>query len=755
MRVSSEADSGLYYDRLTGRRTILPETEGTLVGRWRLYPPEDSVLLLNSAIVREGDFLVPEESGVWSVLGGNGSATEGAVFDKQLPEELVAQSLRAIGDRLALYRDNYKSLIDWWDVVPLELGNTEKDDSGRGDLEVTPFEEKVRAYFGHVEAVCLKPRAHLHVEIQRMPVSKARRVAPQAGAYLASHTEDWDSRLIRGILPKRILAEVRDDQIDIYENRVAKDLLDRVTGYLNARIGKLRLLLKTFEAFEQAQGSKGGTHQRRRRIMVLWGKSIDANEGRRQAEDVLGKLEWLKYKFLGLRDSPLYRNVPRRSSVQTTLRMTNILANDQHYRRVAELWRELPGSGKDPDKNPEELHLGAQELCRGMDSFSMLLVVRALEMLGYEPQGQDLEAALVPGATIRVEGHGSALSVGWQDDGTILVETDKDALCFLPLALGLGGACPEDQAQAALERICNSAHKARSKVAVLYAASVQEPRGSGSLGLQRALRTVGNDRRASASKVGFLPVSPWEIGSTERVARALRWFVMSERFSGYPWRIDVPSGAQQAFAFDQAKWLAKVNGGAAIELIRPPQDHEWVQLGVRRVVQEAEAALKEAEKSHGKISKDAKSAYVDKEKGRGEHQRRRRESTRAVAEAEKLFEATKAVARQLDANHAHWIALLKCPTCGKRADAERDFEARGSGCFRCLCSGCGTEWATRLCGAGHKYATMLPSGNFKDIGETEEPGWEDHVYGCDLLAVPARTASGEPGFSCPDCGEIT
>ena len=49
---------------------------------------------------------------------------------------------------------------------------------------------------------------------------------------------------------------------------------------------------------------------------------------------------------------------------------------------------------------------------------------------------------------------------------------------------------------------------------------------------------------------------------------------------------------------------------------------------------------------------------------------------------------------------------------------------------------------------------MLPSGNFiKDT--VQEPGWEDRVYGCDILALPARKANGDWGFLCPECGQVS
>src|SRR5690606_9670953 len=61
---------------------------------------------------------------------------------------------------------------------------------------------------------------------------------------------------------------------------------------------------------------------------------------------------------------------------------------------------------------------------------------------------------------------------------------------------------------------------------VLFLAS-DEAQASTEAELLASLHTVGNDPRHALAGVGCLPVSPWEIGSTERVARALRWFLSS------------------------------------------------------------------------------------------------------------------------------------------------------------------------------------------------------------------------------------
>ena len=206
-------------------------------------------------------------------------------------------------------------------------------------LSCCPSNVRSRSYLGISRRCAKNQEPHLHVEVERVPLAKARRLPIKAASYLASHTEDWERPLILSVLPKRILSEVRQDQIDIYENRVAARLVDHLVRYLDRRISVVRKWLKVFQDKEDYSNAVGGTYLRRQRISKLWGEAIDANETRKRAQATLEELERLKYRLMGLMESPLYRDVPRRADVAPTLQTTNILANDQNYRRVAELWR--------------------------------------------------------------------------------------------------------------------------------------------------------------------------------------------------------------------------------------------------------------------------------------------------------------------------------------------------------------------------------------------------------------------------------
>ena len=301
-----------WLDRLTGLSADTPEATDTIIGRWIVWGKCQTVFI-NSVPATTGDFLVPDSSGRWSLLTESGERPTGTVNRAQVPDEDVADKVRTIGDRLDDLCNNGASWIEWRDVVPLVPDVSDK-------VHLVPLECKLREHFGHLEAVCHKPRAHLHVAVERTPVSRARRIPVGAATYLASHTEDWDRRLIRGILPKRILAEVRHDEFDIYENRVAVRLIDNLTVHLNPRIRQLKRLIKVFDEKDYYSRESGGTYQRRDRISLLWGQSVDANEGRRHAEDNLNELTSLKYRLMGLQGSPLYEEVTRRAHVPTTPR---------------------------------------------------------------------------------------------------------------------------------------------------------------------------------------------------------------------------------------------------------------------------------------------------------------------------------------------------------------------------------------------------------------------------------------------------
>jgi hypothetical protein len=160
--------------------------------------------------------------------------------------------------------------------------------------------------------------------------------------------------------------------------------------------------------------------------------SCDAGEARRKADRTLRKLKHLKYTVARLMDSVLYREVPRRAAVSTTLTMTNILSNDMHYRRFADLWVAWARLGLDQTPRPRDYFEDMQDLCRAFDRYSLLLTLRALDQLGFEPTA--LERPLSDGETKLQSGEHTTVLLWASTDGVMTLRGNGiSSLRLVPL----------------------------------------------------------------------------------------------------------------------------------------------------------------------------------------------------------------------------------------------------------------------------------------------------------------------------------
>jgi hypothetical protein len=227
-----------------------------------------------------------------------------------------------------------------------------------------------------LQQVCTQPRTHLQTEVERVHVSRARRADKHAVAYLAAHTEDWEKRTLWGVQPRHILARVRYEDWNIYENRVTARLIDRLLVYLNTRIHILQKILNALE--KRKNYEVGGYYRLQNRVYTLWGEAVQDDQIESYARETLEKLQNLEYLLLGLIGSVLYKHVPRRAQVADHLTMTNILLNDPYYRSVGLAWQEWAQHGAVKQKSTWEKYQDYQDTCRGFNRFCLLLVVRGI-----------------------------------------------------------------------------------------------------------------------------------------------------------------------------------------------------------------------------------------------------------------------------------------------------------------------------------------------------------------------------------------
>src|SRR5579883_1747846 len=116
------------------------------------------------------------------------------LLEETNPTRHIAASVLALGRKLKELAEG-----NWAEVAPLVPDSASL-------LELQPLEKEIRARIRHLQDICQNPRSHLTVETERLRIGRVRRVAERAERFLAEHSEDWESRTLHSVYPKRILA---------------------------------------------------------------------------------------------------------------------------------------------------------------------------------------------------------------------------------------------------------------------------------------------------------------------------------------------------------------------------------------------------------------------------------------------------------------------------------------------------------------------------------------------------------------------
>ena len=685
-----------FEDRFSGRTVRALPVGIHHAGRWIVK--DASGMRVNRIPACSGDALMPGPAGEWEVAEpGFVEGSGGRFFSDALPHDQDAEALRQLGQ---LLRDSSNdSWLAWSYFNPLAPGLNEAVRPHR-------FEGRIEEELQHLEAVCRKPRTHIRHEVERELVGRARRIARDAAQWLAAHTEDWHRRTLTGVQPRHIRAEIREERWDLYENRIAVRLVDNLVVWLRRRHAEVRrikddILTRVKELDDTA---RGGSRHRAQRIYRLWG-AWDAG-WQEVAELTLRRIEHLLYKVLALQDSSLYKQVSQQAQVPLTLRMTNLLNTDDHYRGVARLWRHwsrLPTRGT---LSARMHYQQQQDMHESYDAWCMLLVVRACAQLGLDPATDgDWESSLAKGRPIQLE---KSLCIVREESGAIAIRSaqkDDRVFCrFVPLLHSLERAGTEPALAQRLAPIVHAIAEEHHWTVVLHLSK-------GGPAPYDAIATIGNPPQPCIrGAIDFIRVSPFALDCVERVARAIRWATLTPRMLAYPPTVPVLPDE----TLGRALRLGKRDGQWAMTSLS--RDHWRAQTELEQRLQAAQAECKDLRKQ-----RDDAQQKQDWRKAQ-----RLLEGVRATENAVDEWRTFK---QGVDAAIAKLGELRTCPRCGEQAE----FHERANSCFtaKCESDSCQARWELRA----------LPDGKgrvpaFDPDGPRAAPYEIDGLVGCDILAVP-------------------
>ncbi len=567
-------------------------------------------------------------------------------------------------------------------------------------------------------------------------MGRARRVSHRAIAALAAHSEDWQSRTFLGVRPRRILAEMRKDQWDIYENRAVATLRKRILGVLHPRLQWLNQILRALDEASEHSGSIRGTRFRRDRLYRIWGEMFMTHPSREVLAKLVTDLEGARARLLALADTHLFKQMGQVVTVASPLHSTNVFQSDANYRRVFDLWHQWESHSA---RKPPDVRERAQSRRRSIedwDLFVTLLTIRACRQLAF----------LSDEITAQPFALGQSLQLG--RDWRLEIRTDRTLRLTKSGApkleiVGLYccfGAQVEEQIEAALRCACES----RQGRPPLLVVTVHDPDGistSHSAELTAKLKMLTRHALFS-DQLAIAEVSPLRIDSTELIARAIRWVAAEHDWPRIPICEEIKGSAQIWCGFSRSPGV-RINGDK-VELTRPPSDDLMTEAASR--ANEARLRLQQTKSEREQIKEQEQRVRGDARE-RARVNLRKKELNSKEAEEEIHADICEKIHALLLRVGSSFLELQRCPCCSS------GYVDRPKDALIMTCKECETEWGRRVCPSCRgDYVFIIP--RVSEATFSPEDFDALRIFGADLCAsvLPPTAAPFVPrGTACPRC----
>ena len=248
---------------------------------------------------------------------------------------------------------------------------------------------------GYLYSISNSPRISMKYDEELLAVSRVKRTANNYQRYLASHSACWYQRTFTGIVPKKLLAKISEDEVHIYENRIFARLLDHLRRYIICELIELRELNNSLLEGIELEENNSFDRRLRHALYEIWGDSFAKGEAeslKSSSELLLSNFEQVLSKIEQLRQSATYRAIPRNANVPLSLKNTNILTNDPHYIKMQNLWQLWVKHNPSISKDPTLTFTKRQGELECYSHYIGLLILRAHKKIGWSltPVSDDL-----------------------------------------------------------------------------------------------------------------------------------------------------------------------------------------------------------------------------------------------------------------------------------------------------------------------------------------------------------------------------
>ena len=275
-------------------------------------------------------------------------------------------------------------------------------------LEPTPLDEALEARgVGALLRVARRPRSWLRREESLVPIERLRRMSRRAERHLERQSDVFFDGC--RVMPARLLASFREEELDLYENRVAASLARRLQERAARRLARLEAALSRLRQLNDSIHRAYQLGQFRRHGLLR--KELDdarADHLDALLDDAEAQRRRLKNQLracAAFAQSPVGRALRRAPLTTWPPRDTNILTYDQDYETLARAWRLFEAERRED----EAVDPWLADPNAGFADYCLLLLLRALRRCGYQPDHPTARVDLTPG---EASGHASTWRFG-------------------------------------------------------------------------------------------------------------------------------------------------------------------------------------------------------------------------------------------------------------------------------------------------------------------------------------------------------
>lgn len=382
----------IVFDRILNENINISDIERLVIlGRY-IFREECKDFRLNESEIIKQDFLVPCRDNEGLVKTKTDKIKIHFQNNELLDENissLIKHSLLEVSEELDMLLEDEESstqdIFDYIKGINVLLRNFDER------LEISEFEKYLQKKLFHIEEVCRDPAYHLKREITKVNVAKAKRIPYKAINYLAAHTEDWARRRIRSVEPRRILSEIYDYDLGIYENRITTSFIDKLLIYFSHRmINEIEVIDNFIEEIERIVESRKEINSERR---SYWYKKLDRDysklgnavetitRSREKVDKIKEFIASIQMRLYSLLKSDLYlANSGNKNIASQKLKRTNLFDNHQHYRFVKILWEKFH---KKEQPSCQQKSEEAQKVVKSFIDYSLVLILRSFFQIGF------------------------------------------------------------------------------------------------------------------------------------------------------------------------------------------------------------------------------------------------------------------------------------------------------------------------------------------------------------------------------------